>query len=563
MFKILISLILLITWFLFFSESYAATVDVWNDINLVTPVSNDLNLSWTTSWFELCDFIDYMWTEESNTLFIEMPYEKDMAMIYANDINNNPWTYNIKLTATCNWWDPSNWWFVKSDTFILTISAPTPNQEPTDITINKDNIDENNNTWASIWDFSTVDPDDPGQVDTYKYSLVSWTWDDDNDNFHIEDRTLHIDLQADYETKSSYKIRVQTQDSSYASYEKEFIININDVDETVPSVDAWIDQNIKIWDTVTLNGTKSWFPENWCNFSYNWSGDNDLITIVNSWSLNGASFDTNNFTWDTTVKVWLTMNVTSTEITHDSCWKTWTYTDDLKVAISKVQTHHHRKSYSSKMRDEADYIFRDKKTIGNIHLILSERNYYNDDSIYDIWWNTIGWYWQIKYEVEYSTWINFKNHKTFKTTMDHKMFFQHNLDPIKDIYFFRVRAFYKDKYSLWSNILNITNKQNPLKIFKIKCNNCKKNVWYMDVFDSVDLLIEKNFNVKCNSCKKKIWFNDVWESKELLLDKLNIKCSGCKKKIDLNDSLNYNNQKNLNVPYRPPIKKIDFSNLIR
>jgi hypothetical protein len=43
-----------------------------------------------------------MWTEDSSTLFIEMPYEKDMATIYANDIHDNPGTYTIKLTATCN-----------------------------------------------------------------------------------------------------------------------------------------------------------------------------------------------------------------------------------------------------------------------------------------------------------------------------------------------------------------------------------------------------------------------------------------------------------------------------
>jgi hypothetical protein len=45
---------------------------------------------------------------------------------------------------------------------------------------------------------------------------------------------LFINIETDYETKSSYNIRVQTQDSSYAPYEKTFIININDIDESVP-----------------------------------------------------------------------------------------------------------------------------------------------------------------------------------------------------------------------------------------------------------------------------------------------------------------------------------------
>jgi hypothetical protein len=30
-----------------------------------------------------------MWTSSPDNLFIETPYEKDMAMIYSNDLNNN------------------------------------------------------------------------------------------------------------------------------------------------------------------------------------------------------------------------------------------------------------------------------------------------------------------------------------------------------------------------------------------------------------------------------------------------------------------------------------------
>jgi hypothetical protein len=31
-----------------------------------------------------------MWSENSDTLSIEMPYDKDMATIYANNIHDNP-----------------------------------------------------------------------------------------------------------------------------------------------------------------------------------------------------------------------------------------------------------------------------------------------------------------------------------------------------------------------------------------------------------------------------------------------------------------------------------------
>jgi len=72
----------------------------------------------------------------------------------------------------------------------------------------------------------------------------------------------------------------------------------------------------------------------------------------------------------------------------------------------------------------------------------------------------------------------FIDYKSFTTKMTERSFFYTNLDKYKDIYFFKVRAFYKNKYSPWSNTLSITNKESLLKYFKITCKNCKKEVYF-------------------------------------------------------------------------------------
>jgi DNA-directed RNA polymerase subunit RPC12/RpoP len=60
----------------------------------------------------------------------------------------------------------------------------------------------------------------------------------------------------------------------------------------------------------------------------------------------------------------------------------------------------------------------------------------------------------------------------------------------------------------------------------------------MDVFDSVDLLIEKMLDIKCNNCTKKVQFSDIWNSYDLLLEKYVPKCINCKKRVNFIDLVN-------------------------
>jgi len=541
-------------------------VDSWIDQTI--NIWESVILNWNISWFDDCDEVLYNWY--INDWPRELTINPNSLLIWSIiswSETTVAWEYYIDLDVTwISCWDSHDEDRNETDGMILTINWWATNNAPTDITISSNNINENNNIWDSVWNFSTVDPDDPSQIDNYKYYLVPWSWDDDNSSFSISYWNLIINEVTDFETKSIYKIRVQTQDSSYSSFEKEFIININDLDETNPSVNAWPDQNITIPDTVTLNWTKIGFPNSWCDFSYSWFDDSGRVTIDNSWSLTWASFETNSFTWTTQVKIWLTMNVSSSQMTHDSCWKTWTYEDDLDINISEewVVIPSSSSSWAKKKR-QADILFENEESILNIDLILKEKR--GSRNQYNIWWNNIWWEWHIEYEVLYSTWSMFIDYKSFTTKMTERSFFYTNLDKYKDIYFFKVRAFYKNKYSPWSNTLSITNKESLLKYFKITCKNCKKEVYFWDVFKTPDLLIEDSLKIKCINCKKKVWFYDIWKSKDLILEQFTTSCKTTNKNVNFNDI--WNNKIFFINPLKVPCinnkikeKKINFDALI-
>ncbi|NET73501.1 MAG: DUF4114 domain-containing protein, partial [Sphaerospermopsis sp. SIO1G2] len=118
------------------------------------------------------------------------------------------------------------------------------NNAPTDLTLSNNTVDENIGENAVIGQFTTVDSNAQGQSFTY-------TLDDgfgDNAAFTIEGNTLRINQSPDFEGKSNYIIRVTTTDQGGLSYQQQFTININDVD------DAGSNANTAPTD-LTLNST--------------------------------------------------------------------------------------------------------------------------------------------------------------------------------------------------------------------------------------------------------------------------------------------------------------------
>lgn len=110
------------------------------------------------------------------------------------------------------------------------------NNTPTQINLSNSSINENNSPNATIGTLTTTDPD---TSDTHTYSLATGTGDTDNASFTLSgtnNNTLNITPATDHETKSSYSVRIQTDDGNGGQYQQAFTVTINDVNETTNSL---------------------------------------------------------------------------------------------------------------------------------------------------------------------------------------------------------------------------------------------------------------------------------------------------------------------------------------
>jgi mRNA-degrading endonuclease HigB of HigAB toxin-antitoxin module len=108
-------------------------------------------------------------------------------------------------------------------------TAVVPNSAPTDLALSASAINENVVANATVGALSTTDPD---VANTFTYTLVAGTGSTDNVSFNISGNNLRITASPDFETKSSYSVRVRTTDQGSLFFEKQFIININNLNES-------------------------------------------------------------------------------------------------------------------------------------------------------------------------------------------------------------------------------------------------------------------------------------------------------------------------------------------
>jgi len=102
------------------------------------------------------------------------------------------------------------------------------NEDPTNLLVSESTFDENITAGSAVATLSTSDPE---SGDTHTYSLVSGTGDTDNSAFTIEGNQLKILDSPDYETKSSYAIRLKTTDSGGAYHEESKTLSVNNIIE--------------------------------------------------------------------------------------------------------------------------------------------------------------------------------------------------------------------------------------------------------------------------------------------------------------------------------------------
>jgi hypothetical protein len=103
------------------------------------------------------------------------------------------------------------------------------NEAPTDITLSSTSINENVAANSLVGIFSTTDAN---TSDSFTYTLVTGEGATHNSAFTIDGNELRIQTSPDFETQSSYSIRVQTDDGSGGTYEEAFTINVEDQDES-------------------------------------------------------------------------------------------------------------------------------------------------------------------------------------------------------------------------------------------------------------------------------------------------------------------------------------------
>ena len=111
----------------------------------------------------------------------------------------------------------------------FTIQASS-NNAPTALSLSNTTILENAGTNAVVGAFSTTDPD---SGNTFTYAFVGGTGSTDNISFNISGNSLRANSSLDFETKSSYSIRVRTTDQGGLFFEQVFSIQVINVNESL------------------------------------------------------------------------------------------------------------------------------------------------------------------------------------------------------------------------------------------------------------------------------------------------------------------------------------------
>jgi len=122
-----------------------------------------------------------------------------------------------------------------SDSETITITVSEVNQNPLTLVISHSHVQENVPAGTVVGTLLTTDNDLPAQ--TFTFSLVPGPGSTDNASFSIDGDKLKIMVSPDFESKASYGIRLQVQDSAGGTFQSAYVITIQDVLES--SVSNW------------------------------------------------------------------------------------------------------------------------------------------------------------------------------------------------------------------------------------------------------------------------------------------------------------------------------------
>ncbi len=166
-------------------------------------------------------------TELDSDLALEFYYGEDDAAV-AMDPSGN---FTVAGTGYSN---DGGYYDLYAKNYILNVA-------PTALALDNDNINENEAVGTAIGNLSSTDANGS---DSHTYFLVSGTGDTDNGSFTIVGDELQSGASFDYETQSSYSIRVRTTDAGGLYTEDTFTVSINDLDDVLGIEDIGLSTNI-------------------------------------------------------------------------------------------------------------------------------------------------------------------------------------------------------------------------------------------------------------------------------------------------------------------------------
>lgn len=238
------------------TSGYDKMAKVWTEAieshNIASPevsgIPDQSGPEGSTISFDLDDYVfdpqdpdaDMTWTYSGNANFT-VSINATTHVVTLTPVNPN---WNGSNTITFRATDPGGAYDTDAANFTMT----AVNDDPTDITLTGNSVAENQPAGTQVGTLSTADVD-PG--DTFTYTLVAGTGSGDNASFTISGNRLLTNAVFDYETKSTYNIRIRTTDSGSGTYEEAFTISVTNVNE------APVLANI---ETSALNYTESSGP---------------------------------------------------------------------------------------------------------------------------------------------------------------------------------------------------------------------------------------------------------------------------------------------------------------
>tara|TARA_R110002072_G_scaffold57849_1_gene148317 strand:+ start:11242 stop:16923 length:5682 start_codon:yes stop_codon:yes gene_type:complete len=219
----------------------------------------------------------------------------------------------------------------------FTIDVDDINEAPTAIAISDDSVADDSVSGTVVGSFTTTDVD---ASDTFTYALVSGTGDTDNASFTIVGNELRTATTIDFDTQSSYSIRIQTTDSGGETFEQVFtIVQSNEGPTAISLSNATVAENGSAGDTVgTFTSTD---PTSGDTFTYTFvTGEGDDNNGM--FAISGDELQANG-SLDAETQGTLTIRVRSTDSTGEFTEETFTITvssvNEAPTAITLSGTH--------------------------------------------------------------------------------------------------------------------------------------------------------------------------------------------------------------------------------